>query len=186
MSELAKFVAATLHERVAVDLEEENKALRKENERLEVERTKTLEYASQNGKVEITGKDCVPVYAHGEMKDSGFVFDNGNPSQRYLDLASCENPLKCPTTKVKEAEIRLNGLLVVTLSEYDKLHTTINVSGDPHGPGSFTSWWYSFNPKTHDVGGLWNNKTLKLYVVSDDTPEKVRFLSVDLVEEVHE
>jgi histone H3/H4 len=63
MSDLAKFVAATLQERVAVDLEEENKALRKKNEKLqamlEAERTKALEYASQNGRVEITGKDVL-------------------------------------------------------------------------------------------------------------------------------
>ena len=142
--------------------------------------------------MEITGKDGVPVYAYGEMKDSGFVFGTAPTSPRYLDLASCENPLKCPTTKVKEAEIRLNGLLVVTLSECDGLYTYINDSGDPDDPGGFTRRWYSFNPKTHDVGGLWNNKTLKLHVVSwipalrDGTPEKVRFLSVDLVEEVHE
>ena len=113
MSELAKFVAATLQERVAVDLEEENEALRKKNERLEAmfeaERTKTSEYASQNGRVEITGKDGAPVYAHGEMKDSEVVDLN---YFRYLDL---DNPMLCQFNMLREAEIRLNGLLVATL-----------------------------------------------------------------------
>jgi len=183
MSELAKFVAATLQERVAVDLEEENKALQKKNERLEAmhkaERTRTLEYASLNGTVEISGKDGVPVYAHGEMKDSGFV-----SGHRYLDLTSNEDAMLCPITKMKEAEIRLNGLLVVTLSERDEIY-------DPYDPNGF-SRWYSFNPKTHGVGRLWNNRTLKLHMVSwvpasrDGTPEKVRFQTLDLVEEVQE
>lgn len=193
MSELAKFVAATLQERVAADLEEENEALRKKNERLEAmfeaERTKTSEYASQNGRVEITGKDGAPVYAHGEMKDSEVVDLN---YFRYLDL---DNPMLCQFNMLREAEIRLNGLLVATLSERDEFQTTIDDPDDPDDPNGFTHR-YIFNPKTHGVGGVWNNKTLKLYmyVVSwvpalmlrDGTPEKVRFLMLELIEEAHE
>ena len=103
MSELAKFVAATLQERVAVDLEEENKALRTKNEWLESERTKTFEYASRNGRVEITGKDGVPVYAHGEMKHSRVYADDDDG--RYL-LLDCdrEESTQCPIDKLKEVE----------------------------------------------------------------------------------
>ena len=56
MSDLVKFVAAVLKEKVAADLEEENKQLRLKNERLENERAKALEHASRNGRVS-------PVYA---------------------------------------------------------------------------------------------------------------------------
>ena len=123
MSDLAKFVAATLQEQVAVDLEEEIKALRKENERLEAmleaERTKTLEYASRNGRVEITGKDGAPVYAHLEMKDPPELVTIS--SVGILE----QDPMLCPITKLKEAEIRLNGLFVATLSECDESQTLI-------------------------------------------------------------
>ena len=189
MSDLAKFVAATLQEQVAVDLEEEIKALRKENERLEAmleaERTKTLEYASRNGRVEITGKDGAPVYAHLEMKDPPELVTIS--SVGILE----QDPMLCPITKLKEAEIRLNGLLVATLSECDESQTLIEDPVDPDDPDCFTRV-YMFNSKTHDVGGLWDNKTFKLHVMSQipalrgGTPEEVTFEWFELDEEAHE
>ena len=111
MSELAKFVAATLEEGVAVELEEEKKQLQNEIEKLKAERAKTLEYASRNGRIEITGKGGLPVYAHGELSRVNYnVFCH----EHKLDL-TCD-PTLCPIKKVKEAEIRLNGLLVAVLS----------------------------------------------------------------------
>ena len=173
MSELAKFVAATLQERVAVDLEEENKTLREEIGWREAERIKTLEYASQNGRVEITGKGGVPVYAHGEMIDIE-LYDNAldyddDPERRFLTV---EESTQCPIDKLKEAEIRLDGHLVAILG--DEFNTAT------HDP-SPTRRVYAFNPETHGVGGLWNNKRLELHVdlmLSSLLP--VRFLTIEL------
>ena len=171
MSELAKFVAATLQERVAVDLEEENKALRTKNEGLESERTKTFEYASRSGRVEITGKDGVPVYAYGEMKHSELYDDDDdlglpdNLRHRFLLLDDDrEESTQCPIDKLKEVEIRLNGLLVAILSECDesKISACGQYNIDPDGLESV----YKFNPETHNVGGLWNSKTLELHLES--------------------
>ena len=107
MSDLVKFVAAVLKEKVAADLEEENKQLRLKNERLENERAKALEHASRNGRVEITGKGGSPVYAHGDMTDAEPTIIRGEVCR--FDFSG---PNTCPISKLLESEIRLNGILV--------------------------------------------------------------------------
>ena len=166
MSELAKFVAATLKERVAVDLEEENNQLQKKNERLEAERTKALEYASRNGKIEITGKGGSPVYAHGEM--SSAEYDDVN--RQYDIKLTSEDPTICPVKKVKDAEIRLNGLLVAIVSECDvaeALEGQVTYTFVPENRGVIS---YTFYPP-HAVGGFWNEKGLFLDVEFGPLPD---------------
>ena len=163
MSDLAKFVAATLKERVAVDLEEENKQLQKKNERLEAERTKALEYASRNGRVEITGKGGSPVYAHGEMARAEYIDDF--PIRKHELTLTCDDPTLCPITKVTEAEIRLNGLLVAVLSENDSSDSLSNVGDE------YIELFYMFESGTHGVGGLWGGRTIFLHMTFGPVPD---------------
>ena len=163
MSDLAKFVAATIKERVAVDLEEENEQLQKKNEKLEAERTKALEYASRNGTVEITGKGGSPVYARGEMARAQYI-DQVSVRQYELKLI-CDDPTLCPITKVTEAEIRLNGLLVSVLSEYDTSNT-LSDEGDEH-----FQLYFVFEAETHGVGGLWGGRSITLDMTFGPVPD---------------
>lgn len=160
MSDLAKFVAATLKERVAVDLEEENKQLQKKKEELEAERTKALEYASRNGRVEITGKGGSPVYAHGEMARAEYDAFN----EEYELTLICDDPTLCPITKVAEAEIRLNGILVAVLSEYHESDALSSVGDE------FFEVFYTFEPGTHGVGGLWDGRSIFLHMTFGPVP----------------
>ena len=167
MSDLAKFVAATIKEHVAVDLEEENEQLQKKNEKLEAERaaerTKALEYASRNGTIEITGKGGSPVYARGEMARAEYI-DVVSARQYELTLI-CDDPTLCPITKVTEAEIRLNGLLVSVLSEYDTSNT-LSDEGDEH-----LQLYFVFEAETHGVGGLWGGRSITLNMTFGPVPD---------------
>ena len=160
MSELAKFVAAALEEGVAVELEEEKKQLQHEVEKLKAERAKSLEYASRNGKIEITGKGGSPVYAHGEMSRAESLEGWG---EHRLSL-TCEDPTLCPITKVSEAEIRLNGLFVATLSKAPK-SDALSTVGDEN-----FEIFYLFTPSTHGVGGLWKDRDVLLHVIFGPVP----------------
>lgn len=167
MSDLAKFVAATLKEKVAVDLEEENEQLHKKNEKLEAERaaerTKALEYASRNGTVEITGKGGSPVYARGEMTRAEYI-DEVSLHEHELALI-CDDPTLCPITKVTEAEIRLNGLVVSVLSETDS-SDALSTVGDEH-----TELYFLFEADTHGVGGLWGGRKIVLHMTFGPVPD---------------
>lgn len=162
MSELAKFVAAALEEGVAVDLEEENKQLQKKNEKLEAERAKALEYASRNGRVEITGKGGSPVYAYGEMARAEHI-DDFAFREHELTLI-CDDPTLCPITKVAEAEIRLNGILVAVLSEYHDSDALSSVGDE------YFEVYYMFQPDTHGVGGLWDGRNISLHMTFGPVP----------------
>ena len=160
MSELAKFVAATLEEGVAVELEEEKKQLQNEIEKLKAERAKTLEYASRNGRIEITGKGGLPVYAHGELSRANYnvFFD-----EHKLDL-TCD-PTLCPIKKVKEAEIRLNGLLVAVLSEHDGSDGLSSIGDE------YFATFYEFQPSTHGIGGFWEGRKITLDMEFGPVPD---------------
>ena len=163
MSDLAKFVAAALKERVAVDLEEENEKLDKKVETLETERAKSLEYASRNGKIEITGKGGSPVYARGEMVRAEF-FDMTPIREHKLTLI-CDDPTLCPIKSVMEAEIRLNGMLITPLSEGIPFDATSRV-GDEHFKSCFM-----VDVDKHGVGGLWKESGLFLSVTFGPVPD---------------
>ena len=160
MSELAKFVAATLEEGVFVELEEEKKQLHHEVEKLKAERAKSLEYASRNGKIEITGKGGTPVYAHGEMSRANY-----NASFREHKLVLSCDPTLCPIKKVKEAEIRLNGLLVAVFSEHDGSDGLSSIGNE------YFATFYEFLPSTHEVGGFWEGRTITLDMEFGPVPD---------------
>ena len=142
MFDLVKFVAAVFKEKVA--------ELQKKKEELEAERTKALEYASRNGRVEIAGKGGSPVYAHGKMARAEYI-DDFAFREHELTL-TCDDPTLCPITKVAEAEIRLNGILVAVLSEYHESDALSSVGDE------YFEVYYMFEPDTHGVGGLWGGR----------------------------
>ena len=127
MSDLAAFVAATIESKVVKDLKEENDTLESENDTLRAEINKTraaaLRSAKRGGCIEIKGQGGSPVYAHGVLPSAYFQYYNEDSDILYFYLKFSPNSigntqLKCPMSKVLNAEIHVNGIKVTTVKEY--------------------------------------------------------------------
>lgn len=161
MSELAKFVAAVLKEKVAVDLEEENERLQGKVEALESERAEALEYASRNGRVEITGKGGSPVYAHGEMKNVSSEHMEGDNDVYLIS----PDPTLCPIGKLLESELRLNGMRIGSLNKSDSFDNITGYAPSELHASEETHCVVQYVFEHHGVvGGVWDDAYAMLIV----------------------
>ncbi|KAL9188470.1 hypothetical protein ACHAXT_006848 [Thalassiosira profunda] len=115
MSDLAPFVAAVIESRVVTELQEENQRLRAE---IAQTRAAALQSARFGGCVQITGEGGSPVYAHGKVQDAEEELDDDDALVFALDLTNDLYPT-CPISKAMAAEIRVNGVKVASIGEYD-------------------------------------------------------------------
>lgn len=118
MSDLAPFVAAVIESRVVTELQEENERLRAE---IAQTRAAALESARFGGCIQITDEGGSPVYAHGKVHDARMEGDADDHYYFVLDLINNAHPM-CPISKATAAEIRVNGVKVATVGEYDNTH----------------------------------------------------------------
>ena len=123
MSDLAAFVASTIESRVVADLKEENDQLRAE---IDKTRAAALQSARRGGCVEITGQGGSPVYAYGMLHKAELVgFAEGVKYDYYISLVDTGE--KCQISKALNAEIRINGIRVATIGEYDRQLTPMDM-----------------------------------------------------------
>jgi len=136
MSDLAAFVAATIESKVVEDLKEENDTLREEISRT---RASALQSAKKGGCFEVTGKAGSPVYAHGllhKSKCNGIVEEG--VLVYHLNLIT-NTQVMCPISKAMDAEIRVNGIKVSTMGEYDERDCIASV-GDTYECDAYRSY----------------------------------------------
>ena len=94
MSELAQFVAATIRDKVVLDLLEENKRLRN--------------LIQNHNTIEITGKNGHPTYIRSQQYIDG---------RYYVDNNNCNQSLLCPLKQLPDIEIRMGtGVTQILLS----------------------------------------------------------------------
>jgi hypothetical protein len=96
MSDLAPFVAATIRDKVVLELMEENKSMRKQ--------VATLRYFKT---VEITGPDGDPVYTRAQFDEDGCY--NSNPNLWSVHFAEGKQLLPCPLSMLEGIRVRLGG-----------------------------------------------------------------------------
>jgi len=131
MSDLAAFVAATIESKVVKDLKEENDKLQAENDRLHTEikktRTSALQSAKRGGCIDITGEAGSPVYAHGLLHTA----EEDDPMEegvREYELNLTNNTeVMCQVSKLLDAEMRVNGIKVSTVGEFNSIDSPSGV-----------------------------------------------------------
>ena len=135
MSDLAAFVAATIESKVVADLKKENDTLREEIDRT---RASALQSAKKGGCIEVTGQAGSPVYAHGLLHKS---ICNGTVEEGVLvynlDLIT-NTQVMCLISKAMEAEIRVNGIKLFTIGDYDEKDCIASV-GDAYECDAYRS-----------------------------------------------
>ena len=114
------------------------------------------------------------MYAHGEMSSAELI----ETSRQHVLPLTCEDPTLCPFSKVSEAEVRLNGLLVATLSECD--NSDVYDSSPSVG---YYEVWFQFSPTTHGVRGLWKNFYAYLYADFGPVSDPDLIFDIDTVQE---
>jgi len=162
MSDLVKFVASVLKDGgpLSEALEEENKALRVQLEALQNSRKKVL------GRVEITGAGGSPLYAFADVADMQQidVIDN---FAREVNLDN-PNPGLCKISAMLDAEIRLSGVLIASLGEFNYLY-----SDGPYMGEENERMYFDFYSATHRLPA-WEGCTISVLVHPNWLPGRIR------------
>ena len=157
MSDLAAFVAATIESKVVEDLKEENDTLQAQNDRLRTEINKTrasaLHSAKRGGCIEITGQGGSPLYAHGLLHRC----ENNGPLNEGVSIYNLgltpNTQVMCPISKAMDAEIRVNGIKLFTIGDYDD-KDCIASEGDAYECDTYNS--------DHGCGTHWEGFSLAM------------------------
>lgn len=167
MSDLAPFVAATLRDKVVVDLQDENERMKQDNERLRTERAASL--------VTVTSPDDPSrIYAERSLSnreihfepDSELIIQRVKLSNSTGENAS-ERMVMCPVREIENAVVRVGNTQVCTLSEFDSFDVLLGLRDE------FEDFVYWFNLDTDPT--LANlGRRMRVYVMFGPTPEGQR------------
>uniref|UniRef100_A0A7S1CTD9 Uncharacterized protein n=1 Tax=Skeletonema marinoi TaxID=267567 RepID=A0A7S1CTD9_9STRA len=124
---LANLVAASLRDRVVLEQMEEIKLLKKQ--------------LKASRKVEITGKDGIPVYARGDFTKGQFNWDVHSCGQGHdvalggpgvfwdvgLKMKRFDDEMSIPLQNLKHIEIRIGGVLYCTSEEVEGVNMALGI-----------------------------------------------------------
>ena len=101
MSNLAPFVAAALRDKSVVDVQKENDALRKDNDRLR-----------EMFSVQITGPDGTPVYSDASLVEHGHIQQYDDRGAGWVVDFRKEALRPCLVEDLKAIEVRVGGVVI--------------------------------------------------------------------------
>jgi len=121
MSDLAPFVAATIRDKVVMDLKEENDKLR--------------EQLRQRWAIEISGAEGTPVYATGQ-------FDQGEAKDTFwvINLSEVQ---PCPLSALEDVQITVGGIMKAVLGNDSVFDSMFDADDEDHDNGKCVNFYFA-------------------------------------------